>query len=151
MQPPREQGAWRGIGGVPHCRGCDLAPVVAPGGTLLIWSSLSSEEEGSWGFVWVPGGDNGCPSGITNPSTLGPCGVGYVMAKTLIRLVISLLLSRPGSRRGSIPFIASLKATLIFSAFSSSCLETGSDSPNVGNNWILNSNSSVKYSVIKLA
>lgn len=35
--------------------------------------------------------------------------------------------------------------------FPSSCLETGSDSPNVRNNWILNSNSSVKYSVIKLA
>lgn len=39
---------------------------------------------------------------------------------------------------------------LLFSS-SSSCLETGSDSPNVRNNWILNSNSSVKYSVIKLA
>lgn len=160
--------AGRGVGRP----GRGQAPAVAPEGTL--WFSRPGERSAVLlhgppqdvarpaSFVKAcqpgrraPGRDNGCPSGITNPESwpwVHWARWGGVMAKTLITVVMSLLFWQPWSRRGSIPVTASLKPALTSPRFfSSPCLETGSDSPNVGNNWILNSNSSVKYSVITLA
>lgn len=85
---------------------------------------------------------------------IGPVGGRGGEGKPLVTAVPSLLSARPQSGRGAVPH----PVRCVFQTcaglpcvFPSSCFETGSDSPKVGNNWILNSNSSVKYSVIKLA
>ena len=147
------------------------APAVAPRGHPVVFQARSAvqlhgppqDAARPASFVKAcqpgrraPGGDNGCPSGKTNPECwpwVHRARWGGVMAETLISVVLSLLSWQPWSRRRSMPVTASLKPALISPRpfFSSSRLETGSDSPNVGNNWILNSNSSVKYSVITLA
>lgn len=159
------------MGGCSRRRGRQ-APAMAPKGTLRF--SRLEEQSCSMGHprMWpcqlplrrraslgggLPLRTMACPSGIVDPASrpwVHWARRGGVTAKKKPDHSCHISALPAAGEQKRVRVAPSLHLQNLPSSpplFSPSCSGTGSDSWNVGNNWILNPNSSVKYSVIKLA